>query len=702
MVSIASTLRPIIDPTSTGAVFDQRRSRTAWFEGQHVTADQFNRDQSYHVTRQADLGRTIGRGVVEGLDVRLVAGSNSMLEISAGLGLAASGEAIHLPLPAMINLADIPEQRRIEGFLQGVGGATPPPETRTGLFVLAASTVEYASNPIGSYPASLTAQRSLEDSVINEAVLFTLTPFSIPATSTRQDDWRAAAVYRIFAQGADPELPAACLPLAMVSLQGNMVSWVDVPMVRRPCTPVQGDIYGVGMADRARRAAHFEQYERMLAAQIGLVTSGFPASSLCAVLPPMGRLPLGSVAVRATTGEPERLSQNWLPASVPCELVALPEDEIEALLRESLDLPPIDLSASDQVLANTPVTIIAPVPRAQWASTPGEIIEASLPLVAPPAVGGAPTAPADLLRALLGELPAQSASGTMLTAEWRALLARSPTLWFMRRRQFQRSDALVAGASLVVPIPEVTPPTDIPVDTADWQPLLAMMRDDLEGAFREYGVLDLAAGLPDGDPAVLAALLYRLKTLFLAGDATAALTLMIAVVRDGMAADDLQFNQAMIAEYRALEPAFLHHGLTLRITATSDADQQSVARLAAEITGVSPEVFAEMLRIFGRLDIFGGALEQADVLAMAMVVLHAAKADLEFATQPAAMDQFRKAQVKMAATHILPELAEALRKTTASVEKMAEFVVRLRELVLNIAGSKELRDRIRDLIREVL
>ena len=45
-------------------IFDQRRARTAWFEGQHVTADQFNRDQSYAITRMADMGRTIwaGRG----------------------------------------------------------------------------------------------------------------------------------------------------------------------------------------------------------------------------------------------------------------------------------------------------------------------------------------------------------------------------------------------------------------------------------------------------------------------------------------------------------------------------------------------------------------------------------------------------------------------------------------------------------------
>ncbi len=43
-----------------GILFDDRRTRTAWFDGQHVVAEDFNRDQSYHLTRYADLG---GMGV---------------------------------------------------------------------------------------------------------------------------------------------------------------------------------------------------------------------------------------------------------------------------------------------------------------------------------------------------------------------------------------------------------------------------------------------------------------------------------------------------------------------------------------------------------------------------------------------------------------------------------------------------------------
>src|SRR5688572_6078378 len=92
-------------------VLDERRSRTLFFDGLFLTAAALNREQSYFLTRQADLGLAAGFGVIEGLEVRRVAGSPSRLEIVAGHGLARSGAAVVLAEDLTVDLAEVPAQK---------------------------------------------------------------------------------------------------------------------------------------------------------------------------------------------------------------------------------------------------------------------------------------------------------------------------------------------------------------------------------------------------------------------------------------------------------------------------------------------------------------------------------------------------------------------------------------------------------------
>ncbi len=495
-------------------IFDQRRARTAWFEGQHVTADQFNRDQSYAITRMADMGRTIGRGVVEGLEVS--SPKSTVLFVRQGLGLAASGEVIHLPVDITLDLADIPTQRRLNVQLKSKADISPRPETRTGLFVLGASIVEQSSNPIASYPVSLNSERKLQDSVINEAVLFTLTPVPVPITKLDENDWRAMAAYRIFIEEEEAEMPPGALPLAMVAMQANQVMWVDVPMVRRSLAANAGRDAGLGLVDESRRSAHYEQFDAVMQEYLtNQPGKGAPASDLVRAVPAMGRLPVACVARRADVSGPMRLSQNWLPAATPVELIALPEDEIKALLRESMHLPPIDLSDKDEVHANMPVSIIVPVPRANWMQTPAEVAEAAVPLKAPPAVGGTPTAPEDLLRELLDGVPVASPSDSLATQAWSTLLGQAEALWYVRRRQFQRSDLAMNG----IVIPVVTPPIDGPVLPPVEPPVSVDLEPFIDAAFgpvrKTFGALkadDLVEVFFSGDADErLAIILHQLR-----------------------------------------------------------------------------------------------------------------------------------------------------------------------------------------------
>ena len=561
------------------------------------------------------------------------------------------------------------------------------------MFVLAASTVEYASNPIASYPVSATSSRSLEDSVINEAVLFTLSPFPIPGTNTESAEWRASAAHRIFMDNAEPSLPAGSLALAMLALVGNRVLWVDGPMVRRHCAPASGDIFGLGLVDESRRIAHFEQFEGVIGPVIaGSTASALPAASLVRALPAMGRLPTGSVALRAGAGEPERLSQNWLPAAVPAELVALPEDEIEALLRESVQMPPIDLGASEAVLKNTPVSIIVPVPREDWAGTPAEVAEAALPLVPPPAVGGAPTDSAAILDALLNGTPAPTAGDTMLTAAWRTLLGRTPFLWYARRRQFQRSDDPVSGVLVTLPATggapskpsevvivrpgEVTRPSDVIVPVTERGGLSAReaaaaadaMAEPLKALAEAYGAERLFAAVDALDAPLRLQVLALQTRLLAAGSDTAALSVGAAAARDAGEAEALlrRLTPEMAMAYAAAEPAIIGTDLRLTLRVPTGGDTAPAAKLMTGLVRITDAQAQAALRASDGVTVDATRLAEADVLAETLATIVGERIDGTLSTLTPASEETRKARMRMVGSGIVPELAAALPRIDAS------------------------------------
>ncbi|WP_138469267.1 hypothetical protein [Poseidonocella sp. HB161398] len=459
--------RTLIDPGQLppGAVLvDQLRERTRWSEGMFVTAQHFNRDQSYMIARQGDMGQAIGKGVVSGLEVRPAPGGSSGLAVSPGLGIGGGGESIVLHQEITIQLGDISQQKQLTAAAGLEESLKLVAESRSGIFVLCAVPVEYSSNPVANYATSAAGQRKLEDSVVNEAVLFTLVPFTLNTGGGSPEMRRARAAQRVFFDGKGPDLPPTSLPLAMMELDSNVLVWLDMHLARRDAGAARADAFGLGVVDTARAIAHHRQYDALIGEMIaGSPDMAFAASSRFSVLPAMGRMPTACVAPRLPApGLAPVLSQNWLPASVPVELVALPEDEIAQLLEESLTLPPLDLGASREALEQTPVTFIVPVPREDWAATPTEIAQAELTLAPAAPLGGRAQSPAALIDALLAQEEDADLIDPTVNAEWLALLSSRQTLWYARRRQFLRTDALAGEAyAYQVALPELpdTPET---------------------------------------------------------------------------------------------------------------------------------------------------------------------------------------------------------------------------------------------------
>jgi hypothetical protein len=430
-------------------IADGRRERPRWFDGRFLTAGDLTREQSYILSRQADLGRAAGAGVAAGLEVDLdtAAGDASVtLRISAGHGITPAGELVLLENALTVRLDAIPESMQLSARF-GLGPiAREPQRGRSGLHVLALRPVEFSANAGGRYPTTITGARRVEDEDIVEATAVTLVPWPEGEAGQGVDRGRAAVAHAIFVEAAETRLPANVLPLAMVALDTNTVRWIDMPMVRRELGSHRGDLPGLSPSPRALRLAHLQQFRQHLADL--LQTSGaqpFAAQSVFPSLPPAGPMPPGVI-------DPRDMTQRWLPASVEATFTIIPEDELPALLEDTLLLPPIDFTQGEAAVDATAVLFLAPVGRHDWNRLVATLESTSRDLQPAAANQIASRRPLEALMRLrrpgvaaaidtevgAGDTGSLSASSE---AEWRRL-ARSPSLWYVRRSRLARYDDL--------------------------------------------------------------------------------------------------------------------------------------------------------------------------------------------------------------------------------------------------------------------
>lgn len=449
-------------------VGDSRRWRPRWFDGRFLAAADLQAEQNYFLVRQSDLGRASGSGVVDGLMVsEVVSRQIDRLRIAPGSGITDTGELIVLPEELLVAPTDVPEIKRLDAAFGLQVIPNEPGRNRTGLYILALRLVEWTANPIGAYPTSLTGRRTAEDGTIVEGVAVSLIPY--PDTSN-EESWirrRARVAREIFAEGRDRGLDGGVLPLAMVALRGNFVEWVDPFLVRRETGAEQPAGMDFGFGARALREAHLLQYQAHLADALDAQSDqAFTAASYFDALPPVGQFPAKAL-------DPEKLTQRFFPAGIDVELSFVPDDELPALLEESLLLPPIDLTDSVDALDGTGVIVLVPLSRADfnrnrsalpnWDAQQPHLTSTFLQLKSR-------ATPMQLLLAQrFRPIPAAPTADPQEEA-WRQLLRNAlqqPLLWYVRRRHLPISSN-VAGTAVSA--------TDVSV--ADPRALAAVLSSD--------------------------------------------------------------------------------------------------------------------------------------------------------------------------------------------------------------------------------
>lgn len=440
-------------------VGDPRRWRPRWFDGRFLAASDLQAEQNYFLVRQADLGRAGGAGVIEGLLVSETIDTPTgaeLLRIDAGEGITDTGELVVLFDALTVNPADVPEMQRVDAAF---GLQVIPNEsgrTRTGLYILALRPVEWTANPIGAYPTSLAGTRTVEDGTIVEGVAVSLIPYPQQGAEDTAFRRRASVAREIFVDGRDRGLISGVLPLAMVSLRGNFVEWVDPFLVRRETGAERPAGMDFGFGARGLREAHLLQYQRHLADAMSAGSDQpFAATSYFDALPPVGQFP-------AATLDADRLTQRFFPAGIDVELSFIPEDELTAVIEESLLVPPIDLTAGVDRLAGTTVVVLVPLARDRFAQNRSALPnwDADLPRLRPVFTDlKAQATPRDLLMARL--FPPVTAPPTDSDEQpWRQLLRDAlaqPLLWYVRRRHLpiptNTAGTAVSANSVVVSEP---------------------------------------------------------------------------------------------------------------------------------------------------------------------------------------------------------------------------------------------------------
>ncbi|MGH7943383.1 MAG: hypothetical protein ACREF9_00010 [Opitutaceae bacterium] len=429
-------------------VGDPRRWRPRWFDGRFLAASDLLAEQNYFLVRQADLGRAAGSGIIDGLGVTVIdnpGDSPDQLDIAPGYGVSDTGELVTLLEPLRINPADVPEMRRLDAAFGLQVIPTEPGQTRTGLYVLALRPVEWSANPIGAYPTSLTGQRTVEDGTIVEGVAVSLIPYPDQGNEETWERRRARVAREIFVDGRDRGFDSGVLPLAMVALRGNLVEWMDPYLVRRETGAERPAGMDFGFGNRALREAHLLQYQRHLADTLDAQQdAAFAAAAQFDALPPVGRFPAGTISA-------DRLTQRFFPPGIEVDLSFVPEDELPALIEESLLLPPIDLTLTLEQLNGTGVVVLVPLTRAQFTVSRSSLPDWNAqPLALRPAFVK-PRAIATPKELLLGQrFRADIEIPTAPTSEdepWRVLLRSSlnqPLLWYVRRRHLPISSNVAA------------------------------------------------------------------------------------------------------------------------------------------------------------------------------------------------------------------------------------------------------------------
>ena len=359
------------------------QQRLQYFTGRALTHAALRLEQQWRSGHAATLGQVFSPGVISGLEV--VAAESSagvVVEIAAGIGLAASGEIVTVNRNQQLLLDDIrvyaPAAMLAAGEESDSGegayrlGETlallraqgrPLPEAM--VLVLQPVVVEHFSEQASSDPCEYDASDAAFENwqwLDGCRLALHVWPAELGPVPTA-GSWRrnriAHAVFEYERGLGEGEYPPWCLlgvPIALVGFSAGLVfDFLDRHVVARRGGEARGGSAPISPAgNRFLWQARFEQFNEQLAewltAEKGLDPATMQAETRFRHLPPVGVLPRESVVARGQL-------QYFFPLSYSVRALAIPYEQLDLAIAESASLASYDLNTPDQV------EVLVPVPQ---------------------------------------------------------------------------------------------------------------------------------------------------------------------------------------------------------------------------------------------------------------------------------------------------------------------------------------------------
>ncbi len=337
--------QPLGNPVAAGEGLDQiadidpRLTRTNYFDGRLLTAEDLTRDQLYLDQRLRELGRVLGSGVMDGLELSFDR-FTGLLTLEKGQALTPAGRVLELGSQLMVNLGDraLISQLNDSNFRY----------LNRALYAVVLRYVDVGTDIAEVFPKDLGAQRGAQYALITESVQMGLVPLPVPLPQQSSLQIRSRLMREFLGNEQFSSLiPEDAVALGVLAIQNDTPQWLDAQLLRHPvrAEPGLGDL----QADLSR------QYEQLLSdilstRRSGGLTGDFLATDYFSLMPPVGTLPKD--AVNPMTGR-----QGYFPENYQVAIAPIRQSDVDLIKAESLNLPPIDLSNGEPV----DVVVLAPL-----------------------------------------------------------------------------------------------------------------------------------------------------------------------------------------------------------------------------------------------------------------------------------------------------------------------------------------------------
>ncbi len=440
--------QPLGTPVASGegldhiADIDPRLTRTHYFDGRLLTAEDLTRDQLYLDQRLRELGRVLGSGVMSGLQLSLDR-FTGLLTLQPGQALTPAGRVLELGSTLQVNLGDRAVIAELnDGNYRRFNRA---------LYAVVLRYVDVGTDIAEVFPKDLGDKRGFQYALITESVQMGLVPLPVPLPKQSPLLIRSRLMREFLGNDQFSSLiPEDAVALGVLAIENDTPQWLDAELLRHPvqAQPGLGDL----QADLKR------QYEQLLkdiliSRRSGGLNGDFHAADYFSLMPPTGTVPKDAV-------DPMSGRQGYFPENYQVAIAPIRQSDVELIIAESLNLPPIDLSNGEPV----DVVVLAPLSNLDYGHYAAQLereidpVNRRLPQI-------------DLLKLKLYPVRPVHALNTDLNA-WTNIWNRlGDTPPFYVRRPTRAAETAISGIVLALGASVPTPPveideiTDSPVDS---------------------------------------------------------------------------------------------------------------------------------------------------------------------------------------------------------------------------------------------